>query len=182
MSVRNSELIDPERGVYSVLGLVAFSLPGPYLWQDSGIDDEMAQGSYFGAYESKDPKEGSLDVASITVVDATNDPTEPDVSTLVPADIQSIDDFLRESTQSQLPAQGMKLISWMPSQLNQSDNFKGLITAYIVEDQGKERQFFALRFKAKGRKVVAIGVFDIAKKEVLAVPIFNVIRNMVVLE
>jgi hypothetical protein len=124
---------------------------------------------------------GGLDVASITVVDATDDPTEPDISTLHQPDIPALDNFLPEEISKQLSADGMEMIQWMSSQLNQSDHFKGLVTAYVVRDQGKERQFIALRFKAKGRKVVAIGVFDIAKKEVLAAPIFNVMRNMAVL-
>lgn len=182
MAAQNSELIDSKEGVFSVLGLVAFTLPGPYCWQCYDINEEMAKGSCFGAFEVEDPNENSLDVASITVVDSTNDPTEPDVSILEQADIQPLDDLLRESTKSQLPAQGMELIRWMSSKLNQSGNSKGLITAYVVEDQGKERQFIALRIKAKGRKVVAIGVFDVAKKEALAAPIFNAMRSMIILD
>jgi hypothetical protein len=32
MTVRNSALIDPDKGVFTVLGLVALRLTGPYLW------------------------------------------------------------------------------------------------------------------------------------------------------
>lgn len=181
MTIQNSDLIDPEQSVYSVLGLVAFRLTGPYWWHCKDIDDEMAKGSVFRAYEPEDAERGGLDVASITVVDVTNDTTEPDVSALAQSDIPPLDDVLQEGIQAQLVVRGMELIRWMSSYLNQVGNLKGLVTAYIVKDHGKERQYFALRIKIKGRKVVAVGVFDIAKKDVLAVPIFNILRNMALL-
>jgi hypothetical protein len=181
MKIRNSALIDPDKGVFTVLKLVALRLTGPYLWHSEDINEETAQGAVFRVYDPENAKVGGLDVASITVVDATNDPTESDISTLHQPDIPALDKFLHEEISKQLSADGMVMIQWMSSQLNQSDHFKGLVTAYVARDQGKERQFIALHFKAKGRKVVAIGVFDIAKKEVLAAPIFNVMRNMAVL-
>ena len=181
MAVRNSDLIDAEKGVFSVLGLVALRLGGPYWWNGEDIDEEIFKGAVFRAYEPEDAEKGCLDVASITVVDATNDPTEPDISTLEEGGVPSLDSFLHESIKTQLMADGMELIKWMSSNLNHSGNLKVLVTAYIANDQGKQRQFIALRTKAKDRKIVAIGVFDVEKKEVLAVPIFNIMQNMVVL-
>jgi len=180
-AVRNSELVDPTNGLFTVLGLVSLHLGGPYWWHSEDINNEMARGAVFRAYELGGSERAGLDVASITVADVTDDPTEPDISELSQCDILSLDDFLYKGIQEQLAADGMQLIQWMRSELNQADNLKGLVTPYIVMDQGKERQFIALRIKAKGRKVVIIGVFDIAKKEVLAKPIFNTLRDMVVL-
>lgn len=181
MKSLNSELIDPVQGTFSVLGLVIFRLCGPYTWGVEDIDDEMSKGTAFRAYEVDDEMRDTLDVASITVVDATDDPTEPDVSALSQDHVPGLDTFLHESIRAQLFADGMELIQWMSPKLNETENFKALLAAYIVLDQGKERQIFALRIPVKGRKVVAIGIFDIAKKDVLAAPIFNVLRNMAVL-
>ena len=182
MTIQNSELINPEQQLFSVLGLVSLRLPSQYSWQGQDIDDVNCKGSYFGAFEQDQMKVGGIAVASFTVVDATNDATEPDVSTLEQADVQAIDDRLHEDTKSQLPMQGMSLVRWMSSHLNESENLKGLVTAYIAQQHDREWQNIALRFNAKGRKVVVIGAFDIARKEALAAPIFGVIRNMMVLE
>jgi hypothetical protein len=185
MAVCNSNLIDPEQGVFSVLGLVAFRLSGlggHYFWQCEDIDGEMAKGAAFHAWAPEDAKEGGLAIASITVVDASNDPTEPDVSVLEQDDVPRVDGILQKDLGALLVANGMELIFWMSSQLNQSDGFKGLVTVYIASDQGKQRQSIALRIKAKNRKIVVIGDFDIEKKEILAAPIFNVMRNMVLLD
>ena len=57
---------------------------------------------------------------------------------------------------------------------------KCVVVRTFLNDQGKHRQNIVLRIKAKGRKLVAIGIFDVAKKDVLAVPIFNVMRSMAV--
>ena len=182
MAIQNSKLIDPEQQLFSVLDLVAFRLPNQYWWQGEDIGDEKYRGSYFGAFEQDQTKEGGIAVATITVVDATKDATEPDVSALDQADVQAIDDMLHHHTKSQLPMQGMELVRWMSSSLNQSESMKGLVTAYIAQQDDREWQNIVLRFNAKGRKVVVIGAFDIAKKDALAAPIFNVIRNMIVLD
>jgi len=67
MTVSNSVLIDPERLLFSVLGLVTFSLPMQYSWQGNDINDEKAKGSYFGAFEQDQTQEGGMPVASLTV-------------------------------------------------------------------------------------------------------------------
>lgn len=182
MTVSNSKLIDSERLQFSVLGLITFSLPKQYSWQGKDINDEKVKGSYFGAFEQGQAKEGGMPIASLTVADVTSDSTEPDVLAIEQADVQSIDDMLHKDVASQLPAQGGELVRWMSSQLNQSDTVKGLVTAYIVLERGREWQNIVLRFNAKGRKVVVICAFDIANKEVVAAPIFDVMRNISVIE
>ena len=111
----------------------------------------------------------------------TDDPSELDVSELGLSDISSVDELLYKGIQEGLAADGMKLTHWMGSQLNQASTLKGLLTAYIVLDQGKERQFISLRLKSKGRKILIVGVFDIEGKESLARPIFDTLKDMVLL-
>jgi hypothetical protein len=182
MTVSNSKLIDPERLLFSVLGLITLSLPKQYSWQGNDINSKEVKGSYFGAFEQGQTKEGGIPIASLTVADVTSDATEPDVLAIGQADVQAIDDMLQKDVESQLPAQGRELVRWMSSHLNQSDKFKGLVTAYIVLERGSEWQNIVLRFSAKNHKVVVIGAFDIAKKEVLAAQIFDVMRNIVVID
>ena len=133
-ALQNCDLIDPEHGVFSVLDLVTLRLGGPYLWHGEDIDDETAKGAIFRAYERDVAKEGWLDVASIMVVDASNDPTEPDVSTLEQDAVPVLDAFLHEGIRLQLAANKIELIQWMSSELNQSANGKALVTVYIVKE------------------------------------------------
>jgi hypothetical protein len=178
VALKNSKLLDPDKGLFSVLELVAIQLAGSYWWNGEDINDELYQRAIFRAYDPETVENDELDIASITVVDATSDPTEPDVSLLKKSDVKSLDESLCKSIRAGLEADGMELQEWMSSQLNQSDELKMLITAYKVKSQGKERQFIAARFRTRGHKIVTIGIFDIDKKELLAVPIFNIIRNM----
>lgn len=183
----NSKLIDAEQGLFSVLGLVTLCLTGPigvtrYWWHGEDLVDEMAKGSYFGAIKEDLVQEGIITCASITVVDVTNDASEPDVSTLEQANIQAIDDRLNADTQSALQAQGRGIVHWMSSQMSQSDCLKRLFTTYITRELNAEWQSTFLRFNVKGRKIVAIGSFDIARRESFAEPIFNALRSIAVLE
>jgi len=118
---------------------------------------------------------------AVLAPDVTNDATEPDVSTLEQADVQDIDDTLYEGTRSGLQTQGRELVQWMPSQLNPSDRLNGLFTTYITRKLDEEWQYISLRLNAKGRKVVVIGGFDIAKKDELAEPILDVMRSIAVI-
>ena len=182
MALRNCTLIDPEQGIFSFLDLVTFRLSGPYAWQNDDYNGDESKVSVFRAYEHDGDANNRCDVASITIADATLDPTEPDIAVLREADVPAMDQLLLEGTQAQLVAEGRELVRWMSSQLNQTDSLKALVTAYIVSDQGEERQSIAVRLTSKGRKVVAVGVFDIAKKDMLASLVFGVLQGMVVLQ
>jgi hypothetical protein len=175
-AVHNYEVINAEHGVYSVLGLVSFALPGPYQWIVEDYENENSKGAIFRAYDS--PDKDAFEVASIFVADATNDPTEPDVSTLGQDDIPSLDNFLREDIQTQMVADGRAIVEWGFSDLVQSEIAKALYTYYIVLDRGTERQTIVVRVKVKDRKMVAVGQYDIAKKEVLGVAMYEVMNNL----
>jgi hypothetical protein len=110
----------------------------------------------------------------------TPDSTEPDISELQDADLQALDCRLRDGIAQQLAADGMQVVRWMSSHLNEVASLKGLVTAYIVKDQGKERQYVTLRTTVKNRKLVVIGVFDIERSADLAAPIFNIMREMTI--
>jgi len=155
---------------------MTLSLPGAYRWIVADYDYENAKGVIFRASEQE---EGDApEVASILVADATNDPTEPDVSTLVQDDIPSLDDFLRGDAQTQLAADGRAMVDWRFSDLVQSEIAKALYTYYIVLDRGMERETIVVRVKVKGRKLVAVGQYDIAKKEVLGAAMYEVMNNL----
>lgn len=183
MPILNSDLVDPERGMFSVLGLVVIPvrIGGSYWWHCEDIDREGARGAIFRAYESEGLKQGAYEVAAITVVDVTDDPDEPDIETLEQSGVSALDEVLRQGITEQFLADGREMRRWMSSYLNESGRLKGLVTAYIVRDAGKERQFIALRIKVKDRKIVALGSFDLAEERVLAGPIIDAIRSIVVL-
>ena len=177
-AVQNAALVDSKHGVFSVLGLVSLRLGGPYLWHGEDIDDDCAKGTIFRAYECVDASDGDTDVASILVVDVSNDPTEPDIGLLNSDGVLALDEELRAGIEAELGASGMSVVRWMSSQLNQNETQKALVTFYTVHDHGKERQFLAVRMRVRSRKVVAIGAFDKNKGDTLAAPIVGVLRNM----
>ncbi|MBT4048079.1 MAG: hypothetical protein HOE64_06985, partial [Nitrospina sp.] len=94
---------------------------------------------------------------------------------------KAYDLHLHEEIKKNLPNEGMELIKWMSSQLNETEDLKILVTAYIVNDQGKERQNIVLRMRVRESNLVVMGCFDIAMKDQLAAPIFDAIRGFIIL-
>jgi hypothetical protein len=167
MKINNSVLIDSNLK-FLILDKIIVDLFDGYTWQGADIDDPNTKGSIFYAYDNPP----SLSVASIAVVDVSEDITEPDISLMKQEDVDRVDNQIRSAVES-----GMNLTKWMSSHLNETENQKGLVTAYVTADQGKEWQYIALRLSANNRKIVVIGSFDISKSDELASPIFNTMKN-----
>ena len=174
--IKNSVL---NKGRMEVLGLVSLKLPPPWWWHCADLENESAEGAIFNAY--KDEEEPGLDIAQIIVADVTRDPDELNISSLDENSAKDYDQFLHREIKKTLHNDGIEVIKWMSSQLNETKNFKGLLTAYIVKDQGKERQMIALRIRVREFNLVIIGCFDIAMKDELVVPIYNAIGDIFVL-
>lgn len=173
MAIKNSELIDEENGIFSILDTVHIQLSGPYWWKCEDIDEENCTGSIFRLFDEKE----SLDIAYIMVVDATNDPSEPDISGLDEDNVEAVDRYLFGEIVSALKQEGREMLEWMSSQLNETDCMKALVTAYKTQDQGKDRQEVHMRINVNGRKWVLISCFDIARKDELAKPIIDIVRG-----
>lgn len=151
------------------------------MWKNDDTNGEQVKESVFRAYEHHGDGDSDYEVASITIADATLDVIEPDVSALEEADVHATDQALLEGTQTQLNAEGRTIVQWMSSRPNQTDRIKGLVTVYTVGQHDQQRLCIVLRLTSKARKIVVIGVFDIAKTDALASLIFGVMRDMVVL-
>ena len=167
--MQNSRLIDEEQRVFSVLDIVNIALFEGYQWQGEDIKETTAVGSVFHAYENP----STQSVASLTVVDVTSDASEPDISQVEQADVQEIDEQLRAAV-----AVHFDLVRWMSSKLNQAATLKALVTLYITNDAGAQWQYIALRLSTKGRKLVVIGMFDVAKSDVLAGAVYQTMQNI----
>lgn len=167
--VKNSKLINSDEYIFSVLDYITIQLFGGYAWQGEDIDDPTAIGSVFHAFE--DPPTES--VASLTIADATGDPDEPDISTMSESDVEKVDALLRGAIESQ-----MNVDTWMSSKLNESGDLKALVTPYIVQNNGKRWQYIALRLARNGRKIVVIGMFDVAKSNPLAQLVFRSMQGV----
>lgn len=169
MAINNSELVDKDTNSFLVLGVVNIHLFSGYLWQGEDINEKTATGSTFHAFE--DPP--TFSVAALTVADVTADTDERDISSLEEGDVSEIDSQLRAAIESQ-----MNVTKWMTSKLNVSNSFKGLVTPYIVSNNGRDWQYIALRVSYAGRKFAIIGMFDIAKQDPLAKLIFGTIQSV----
>lgn len=182
MSIENSKLLDADQGLFSVLGLVTLRLIGPFLWRFEDYNDNLYRGTIFRAYPSlvEPATQDVRDVAYIFVVDVTEDAAEPDISEVEEADVPAMDALIRESTHNEIIASGMQMVQWLSSHLNKTASLKGLVTAYSINENGNERQCVALRINVKGRKIIAQCVFDVEKKNELAAPIFNILRDITV--
>ena len=66
---------------------------------------------------------------------------------------------------------------WMSSHLNERSSGKYFVTAYIANDQGKERQYIDVRTRIGQRNVVIAGSFDVSRADELARPIFLALND-----
>jgi hypothetical protein len=169
MAINNSTLIDNDLLVFEVLEFVRIQLFDGVIWQGEDINDASARGTAFYAYDEP-PTES---IASITIVDVSDDIQEPDITQLSPDDVSDVDASLNLAISS-----NMDLIKWMGSQLNQTDKMKGLVTAYVVRNNGKEWQYIACRFSVQNRKLAAVGMFDVSKQDPLAKLVFQTLRSV----
>jgi len=176
MGIKNSKL---NGNRMDVLGLVSIQLPGPWLWHTEDIEDVKAKGVIFRGYG--EGQEQKLDIAYLLVVDVTGDPEELNILSLDEDSAKDYDQHLHRGIKKTLADNGIELIKWMSSQLNDAEDFKGLVTAYIVKDQGKERQHIVLRIRVRESNLVIMGCFDIAMKDQLAAPIFDAFRSILIL-
>ena len=169
MAIKNSVLIDNELLVFEVLEFARIQLFDGVIWQGENINDASAKGAAFYAYDEP-PTES---IASITIVDVSDDSQEPDISQLSVDGVADIDANLKLAVSS-----NMDLIQWMGSHLNQTEKMKGLVTAYIVKNNGKEWQYIACRFSVKNRKLAAVGMFEVSKQDPLAKLVFQTLRSV----
>jgi hypothetical protein len=65
----------------------------------------------------------------------------------------------------------------MSTRFTESSGRKGLTTAYIALDQGRQRQYIDVRIHYFGRKLVIGGCFDVDFANELAGPIVSAMRD-----
>lgn len=174
----NCEIHDKEHGLFSVLELVAFHLHGPYPWYWEDLHEDSYKGTIFYAYQPGESAEDIRIAAHLIVVDATLDLTEPLISILVQTDIPSIDEYLHKATQADMVTKGMELSKWRGTTLNRIGKLQTLVTSYTFIEDGTQREAVALRTTSKGRKVVALGDYDVSENNGVGSSIINIIRNM----
>jgi hypothetical protein len=162
---------------FEVLNLVSIALPGTgQWWSTEDLEQPGARGAIFRCARADDGHE----LAYLLVVDVTDDPSEPDITTFSEGDAAGFDEFLRQAIPDLFARDGRRLVTWMASQLNERlgrFGSKGLVTAYVGWDQGRERQYIDCRTSVRGRRVVVGGCFDIEHKNEFAGPIFWAIND-----
>jgi hypothetical protein len=167
----NASLTDDSR--FEVLGLVSVALPGPWWWQAEDINDPGAVGAIFRCYEQGNEKE----IGYLLVVDVSQDPDEADVSTYEDSRIPEVDRFLESGIRSLMTRDGRKMTRWMSSHLNHGLFGKAIVTAYIAQDKGLDRQYIDVRIRAQRRNVIIAGCFDVNRADQLAKSIFHAIST-----
>jgi hypothetical protein len=168
----NVILTDSSR--FEVLGLVSISLPGPWWWHTSDLNDAGAVGAIFRCYEENKDNE----VAYLLVADVSGVPQEPEISACQEQDIRELDRFLEREIRNLMARDGRQMVRWMSSHLNERSSGKYLVTAYIANDQGKQRQYIDVRTRIGQRNVVIAGCFDVSRADELARPIFLALNDV----
>lgn len=170
MTQENFTFTDENR--FEVLELVSIRLPGlGAWWYTEDLNQPTAKGAIFRCYGNEPDQE----LGFLLVADITDDPTEPDVTCFTESDAAAFDEFLRQAMPELFARDGRRLVKWMSSQLNEKlgrFDTKGLVTAYIGWDQGRERQYIDCRTSVRDHKLVVAGCFDIDHKDELAAAIF----------
>ena len=167
-----------EAGRYEVLGLVSIAVFGSWWWHTEDVNESTARGAIFRCYEEGNDQA----LAYLLVADVSDDRDEPDTTALKPEGVEELDKFLEGEVRKLMANDGRRMIRWMSSKLNETPTLKGLVTAYIGEDQGRNRQYIDLRISVRGRKVVVAGCFDVKRAHDLAAPIFAAMQNAAILD
>lgn len=176
MEIKNSKL---NGNRIEVLGLVSIQLPEFGWWSGDDIEDTKTKGAIFRAYA--EGQEEGWDIGYIIIADVTGDPQQLNITSLDEGSAKDYDLYLHKEAKKFLSGRGMEIIEWSSSQLDETENFKRLITRYIVKDEGRERQNIALRMRVWESNLVILGCFDITLKDQLAVPIFDAMTDIVLL-
>lgn len=165
MTATNATPIDIDKGLFSVLGFLTADISSPYWTHVEDISEPGAIGATFSFMPEED-KDGDHIPADFSVIDVTDDPGEPNISTLTTEDAAEFDAFLREEAEEGLPAIGAMLVEWMNSHLNTSADAKALMTAYKGRmDGGKHRQYVCARRRFLQRNVLMLGSFDVERAD-----------------
>jgi len=172
-----SRLWRKSAGRHEVLGIVSIAVFGPWSWHTEDLDEPTIRGMIFRCYEEGNHQE----LAYLLVGDISDDPDEPDIASLTPERVEEVDKFLEAGIRNLMANDGRHMIRWMSSKLNETPSLKGLVTAYIAEDHGRDRQYVDLRIPVRGRKVVVAGCFDVKRADEFAAPIFSALQNATIL-
>ena len=170
--IRNVVMREP--GLYYVLGLVRIQTFGPYIWATEDLDGSGANGAIFRCYEDGNEQE----LAYLLAADVTGDPSEPEIEALRREDVEAVDRYLEEGIRRALPNAGRKMIRWMSSSFHETELGNRLMSPYIAEDQGRQRQYIDYRMLVSGRKWVVSGCFDVARASDFARPILDAVRGV----
>jgi hypothetical protein len=160
---------------FDVLGLVSIALPRGWFWYTDDINRSQHVGAIFRCYE--DPPE--RDLGYMGVLDVTLDHEEPDISNCNESNVAAVDRNLERDIRRLMENDGRRFKRWMNSHLNHRDMGKALVTAYIAEDSGRDRQYIDARMRIGQRNVVVAGCFDVNRASELAAPIFAAMSDAV---
>jgi hypothetical protein len=164
-------------GRHEVLGLVSITTFGPWSWHIEDLNEPTVRGKIFRCYEEGNYQELSY----LLVGDVSNDPDEPDITRLTHERVAEVDALLETEIRKLMSSDGRRMVRWMSSQLNETANLKGLVTAYIAEDHGRDRQYIDLRIPVGDRKIVVAGCFDVDRADEFVAPIVGAIQNATIL-
>jgi hypothetical protein len=167
---KNADLLDEETGKFSILGVLTMNLRGPFWWRSEDIQSDQFTGVLF---EVRDDQGHEL--GSITIVDASNDSEEIDVSG-INEDVSECDKYLHDTL-----AKYIQIESWAHSKLSMFDGRKILETNYVESRDDKHWRHIALRMPVNGKKFVVLGIFDVDHEDMAAPIIFKSMQTVSVL-
>jgi len=162
----NAILTDASR--FEVLGLISIALPGPWWWHHEDVNGPNAVGAVFYCFG----QDREHDLGYLAVFDATLDPEEPDISNCDQSNVSSIDRYLEQGVRRVMETDGRQFKRWMQSHLNHRTTGKALVSAYVGEDRGRDRQYIDARMRIGQRNVIVAGCFDVSRADELAAPIW----------
>ena len=173
MAIARGNVIRTDEPRFEVLGLASIALPGPWWWHTEDMNDHGAIGAIFRCYEEGNEQE----LGYLLVADVSQDPTEPDISNCNESNVADLDRYLEQGVRRVLQCDGRRFKSWMKSHLNHRATGNVLVTAYIGEDGGRDRQYIDARMRIGERSVIVAGCFDVNRASELAVPIFSAVSG-----
>ena len=173
MSLKYATLV-PGRDEFDVLGLLRVTPSfGPLWFNAFDVDHEYRKGVMFAGWDS----EATVVVGTLTVVDITSDPDEPDVEALSEEEAAAFDRFLEQEVRRLMPKDGGELHRWMGTCLERTPAGPNLVSAYIVRNGAEDWEYTARRLKIRDRKVAALAAWQIARSTEVANPRLEAVRK-----
>lgn len=173
MHTINFKIIDFEKYLYSVFDIFEINLFPTYAWHTSDIVEPNVFGASFTAYNQGLEKA----VANISIVDVTDDPSEPKISDHNEKNLLALDALLSKAISKEI-----NVTEWRTSKFRDMYSKTVLVTNFMAVRDGKNWQYSCVRMTHLNRDFAIWFFFEFPDAMKLSYPIFEAVKSIKILD